>query len=360
MSRDSSRPRSALFVTGLTCLALLSWPSRARCDDPKVPTSLELDWEAPDGCSARDATLSNVERLLGTPIDPSAAPLRARAKVNLRPGGGWRLRLVFAAAGGERTRELDARTCDELSQAAAVILALALNPSLGGDFAAPGVDESMAPSAGASTDSARTPPMVADAAPSDIPPQASSSAATARGHGPSEVASASWHWTFGAGSVLALGAIPSPAFGVAIHVAVAHGRIRLELAGLNLVERFAHIDERDTAGGYIGLREGTLSGCYLLSQGRVFAAGGCAQIEVGTVYGHGQGLDHLASGGRLWLSTGLSGVFSFEVASPLFLVVEPAIGVPWGRPEFEAAGASVYQPWFVTGSLRSTIEVRFF
>ncbi len=339
-------------LVGAVFFALLSWSAGAAGQSTEAVSGLHLLWDAPDGCDARDAALLSVGRLVG-PLGPATVPVQAHARVTSRASGGWRLQLTFAGPDGERMRELDAQTCDELREAAALILALAVNPSLG-ESVVQSVDEAGAAPKRATSISTLPP---TGAAP---PPKGAPMPTPARGRDGSSANRTSWGLSLAAGPIWAQGAIPSPAFGGAGLVAASQNRVRIELGCFYMVQRFQHAEGRPTSGGYIGLTGGAVSGCYVLWRHKAIDAGGCAQIEVGVIHGQGVGLDHMQSGEYLWLATGLSGLLSFELDARVRLAIEPSIMAPWSRPEFVAGGAFVYRPAEVTGSVRSLIELRFF
>lgn len=317
---SSGRPRR-LLCAAVIVLVLFTWRGTATAQPQHTGASLELAWDAPEACDARTQTLEYVERLVGSPLDGTAGLVRAHAKVTPRGPGGWQLELAISRSNGNRTRVLDAPTCQEISEAAAVILALALEPSLA---------------------------------------EATSLGQEAEGPGhaflPPE---ASWHLSSGLGPVLALGAVPSPALGGALGLTLMYQRWRVELAGVYVPEQTARSEDHWEAAGRVDLQGGTLSGCYLFLQRSLVQVGGCVEVESGVIRGQGQ-VDRPKSGGKMWLATGLSGALAWNLTAPFSVVVEPALLVPWGRPEFVAEGVRVFQPSFAVGSIRLLLEVRFF
>lgn len=88
----------------------------------------ELVWEAPEGCPDRDAIRWRVEDALGVSLD-KAAPLRFSAKVVQKRNKRWSVAIDVASESGDsnpQRRELEGASCDDLVQAAAVAIALAL------------------------------------------------------------------------------------------------------------------------------------------------------------------------------------------------------------------------------------------
>lgn len=119
-----------VFLRRLVPLLVVSAPlaavlaaGRARAGEP-----LSLAWAAPAGCPSRDDVLAETRRLLGGKIE-GGAPLSARAEIVLVAPSDYRLRLGLDRTPGERPREVHAPTCAELGDAAALILALSIDPS---------------------------------------------------------------------------------------------------------------------------------------------------------------------------------------------------------------------------------------
>lgn len=107
-------------------LAVLAATSEARGDDSDGP--LRLTWIAPAGCPRQAEVHADVERLVGV-VPPETPALDARARVLPNRSGGWRLRLSTDFDGSTGERELDGNSCEAVARAAAVMLALMLNPS---------------------------------------------------------------------------------------------------------------------------------------------------------------------------------------------------------------------------------------
>ena len=97
-----------------------------------------LRWTAPPDCPAIAEVEADVERLLGgAPLDhvwPDA--LEAEGSVT-RARAGWRVRVVTITADGRSERRLTGASCREAAQAAALLVAVAIDPSAGADL---GVD----------------------------------------------------------------------------------------------------------------------------------------------------------------------------------------------------------------------------
>lgn len=118
MTRCSSLGVAAVIA------ALLASPRAGAVELP----DLTLGWTAPADCPGREALLARVAELSGgRGNDQSHEPLDVSATVMLLPSG-FRAELRTTQRGVERTRTLEAPSCSELTEASAVVIALALSP----------------------------------------------------------------------------------------------------------------------------------------------------------------------------------------------------------------------------------------
>jgi hypothetical protein len=113
----------ASFVVGGT--------TPARAADLFAPFT--LSWNAPEGCPDGASVEAETTRLLRGFVPTGDAPLQARATVDHPAEKVWRLRLQTGTDGAERV--VQAATCRELADAAAFILAAAVDPNSGDDAA---------------------------------------------------------------------------------------------------------------------------------------------------------------------------------------------------------------------------------
>ncbi|HEV8548968.1 MAG TPA: hypothetical protein VGQ57_08070, partial [Polyangiaceae bacterium] len=128
----------AAGALALAALAAGALPALAAA--PELP-GLSLAWEAPAGCPDRDALLARVAELVGERGgQQSHAPLALRAVLTEQGDGSYHAELHSTQDGAERTRELDAPSCEELSEASAVVVALALSPPTADEAASPRED----------------------------------------------------------------------------------------------------------------------------------------------------------------------------------------------------------------------------
>ncbi|WP_437999984.1 hypothetical protein WMF26_09015 [Sorangium sp. So ce185] len=142
-------------------------PARARAA-PAEPRTIDLRWEAPDGCPPADEVRSEIDRLLGT--SAQRQPIAVEIAVARR--GGARLRLdlrIRAPVPGERAIHGD--DCAAMARAAALIVAMSIDPDAAArNAAAPPAQPARPPASGGDGAAAPRPPPPAASPP---PPAAS-------------------------------------------------------------------------------------------------------------------------------------------------------------------------------------------
>ncbi len=88
--------------------------------DTATAGGLEFAWDAPAGCGTADTLATQVERYLA---ESGAHALKIDAKAEPR-NAGWHLSLSMARPGQTTVRELDAPSCEMLTKAAALVIAV--------------------------------------------------------------------------------------------------------------------------------------------------------------------------------------------------------------------------------------------
>lgn len=126
-------PWSDLSRFGLVAL-ILSCATRTQAAPVTAGQSLDaptLSWEAPSACPSRDAVVRQIETFLGQPFTmPRPQRIALRASVQELEDGSFVLRLVALTAQGESDRVLRHGDCATLAKAAALVMAVAIDPGL--------------------------------------------------------------------------------------------------------------------------------------------------------------------------------------------------------------------------------------
>ncbi len=101
----------------------------AEPSEPPHPAAYELRWDAPTECPSREALIEQIEDLLTAP--PSGSGVAVISGTVSRSEGQYALRLTTEFRGRLDHRDFSASSCDELATATTLLIAVALEPSLG-------------------------------------------------------------------------------------------------------------------------------------------------------------------------------------------------------------------------------------
>ena len=284
-------------VLALACLMAIGWIGLPRAYAAAQP--VDLDWEAPRGCPDRQRVLSEIQKRLGgrTSDEPQ---LSASGEIEVIASG---YRLDLEAEGGRRV--LEAASCEELAESAAVILALLIEPR-------------------------------------------AAAAATPAGR----------FWgAVRAELVLDLGVLPGPSVGPGLAIGAGIGGSSLELSGTYLPTQDVESNSADR--GDLRAFAARLLFCQRLFERPALAA--CAGGEYARLVGHGADMlePSLNVDGTLW-SLHLALRVRFVLSEPLALVFEAGAGLPLRVVAFtvEPRG-SAHETGAVVGRLRTGLELRF-
>jgi hypothetical protein len=304
----------------LVAVLVLAVVSSARAsDDP----SLRIVWEAPEGCPGARALDERLRTSLGgDPAELGRLGL-VQADVEPQPGG---YRLTLSVHDGERVSErvFEAARCAELVEAAAVAITLALQ--------APAVEIPPPP--------ASEPPRVSPPPPAardEAPPPEPSPAGT------------SLRWSLGAAGVLDVGALPSPALGVAISGRVALGAWSLGPYGVVLAPQQEAVGPGEQV--EFGLFVAGLRGCYGALSGSLELSG-CAAFEAGRFQAQGVALSPGRDVQDTWLapSAGLGGGWHIAPGVRFDLGLDAI--APLGRKQYSVNRSEyVHAPSALSGRL---------
>jgi hypothetical protein len=272
--------------------------------------ALELQWDAPEACPQAENVEAAVARLvLRRPLEASPANVKVVKLADDR----WSAELEWGAA----TRTLYGESCESVTQAVVVILAMAIDPE----------DE---------PNREEPPPR---AVPKREAPPVEPAPAANRGE--PEVRSTEFAWGGSLRTLGEYGILPGAAWGGS---ALLRGGLQEnfgEIALLGLLPQDAVLPDRPNQGGqfyWVGVR---LAGCTAVSTA-VFA---CAAFEAGQITGSGFGVRDPRTGSGPWLAPGVQGILKLPLGRRWHF--EAALGgfVALVRPEFELDDQGVvHQP----------------
>lgn len=301
----------------------------------------EVRWTAPAECPPAAFTDALDRLLAGSPV---ATPIRVDATVERTPDG-WSIRTDFDAGpdrAGQRT--FQAPSCRTVTQAAALAIAIAVDPDLldrwvpmiDADPAAPEVPPAPdAPEPVASEPVASEPPPIG-------PIEATKPSRTRAGEAARRESSSRWRGLVGMAGSVDGGSLPGPGLGVVATVGVLHGAFRGELVGSRrfATQRAAEADPR--VGGsftqwWVGAR-----GCGVPRLARVELPL-CGGLEGGRTVGSGTGLSSPRTSVQPWWALLVDAGLAWPVRPWLALTARATLAVPLLRQDFTIAGLGVVQ-----------------
>ncbi|WP_438010008.1 hypothetical protein WME89_15935 [Sorangium sp. So ce321] len=333
---------------------------------------VDLDWIAPGACADREPVLAEIEQRLGRPAAAhGGARLKARAEASQNERGSWDLHLTTTLGEATRSRDLHGETCAELASAAALIIALAIDPEAvargpasaePGAGAAPGAgegaepDQTGAPDAVPAADAlpeATSPPAPDPGAPAaSAPVEARPSPGVAPSPGPR------LRGALRALGVLDTSALPAVAPGAGIAAGALIGPVRVELSIAYFGAQQALI-EATTMGGDVWLIAGGLRVCYA-TRHHAFELGPCAGIEGGVMSAAGFGVAAPGSNRALWLAPQLGALATYALSDGVRIPLAVDALLPLVRDDFVLVGiGSVHRIPAATLRASLGVEVRF-
>ncbi|WP_437546157.1 hypothetical protein WME97_41515 [Sorangium sp. So ce367] len=362
---------SAPALGALALAALAAVAGDARADTAASAGGVELDWIAPGECADRGRVLAEIEQRLGRSSEANGEPpLKARAVVSRNGRGSWDLRLSTTLGETTRSRELHGETCAELADAAALIIALAIDPDAAsrgtptaepntgaapGDIsgADPGADGDPGAGASAAADASPDAPTAAEAPPAASP---SPGASAAPAQGPSRPLEL--RGTLRASGVLDTASLPAVAPGAGIAAGMLIGAVRVELSGTYFGAQQAFV-ERTTMGGDVQLTTGGLRVCYAMRY-RSIELGPCAGVEVGVMSADSFGAASPGSNRALWVAPHPGALATFTLSDRLRVPLTIDVPFPVTRDRFVLVGiGAVHRSAAATLRASLGVEVRF-
>jgi hypothetical protein len=275
---------------------------------------LKLDYEAPSGCPEASALRATIDRLVEK---PSTEPIAARVVIVEESENQFVSRITID---GAAERRLDGVSCDEVAQATAVVLALALSPKQGSTGVPSTPSELVAP---------RTTKAESTATMDDR--------STNRSSKPLE-------WNLGASITGSVGALPRPDIGLSLGLGVGGTFWEAALRGVYWLPQRVHVAADANQGG--DFEWWTVSGeiCGLPVSG-TSRLGLCVGPEFGQMIGDGFGVDVPQHASTLWFA-GLAGA-EYHLRIARHHGLRAGLGVAWllvGHRQFLLGTTLVHEP----------------
>jgi hypothetical protein len=331
--------RPLFGAVALFCIAAHAQTASPSASPPA--RRFELTWQAPADCPSQQEVAREIEELIAqSPGVPQAAPISAQALVRWERDG-FALALGLKDMDSSRSRHIGAPTCEELGHATALIIAMAIDPTI----------LERRSDRGNSTDGALTsveqrcsyhcrltdlpPPSTPSriASPADVPamPEAQ----------PNQTALKPLFWRLGVGTFGAFGVLPGFNLGVSLLGAIQSKVARFEL-GASLLSANVQSTTVRSRSAEFDLYRVAPRGCWLIGK-RNWAAGPCASAEFGMIQGKGSGVPNFRTQQAFWLAGAAGVMLELRLAASSLLALNANFLVPWSD-RFHLAGEPMFEP----------------
>ncbi|MCY0992641.1 hypothetical protein OV203_36215 [Nannocystis sp. ILAH1] len=340
------------------------------------PPGLALDWTAPPGCPDQAEVYARVVRRTGQEAADRAS-LTARGTVREAAPGRWSLTLELAGATGGGRRELSAPRCEELVEAAALVVAIAVDPRAAlatGEVVVPAPPSEVAQGAGANghvaedmsqragsngqvwkdmSEGPKAQPRATDemeAPVAEEPARAEEPAPAGKPPGVRVGLRA-------AAGVSFARLLPRPSAAVGLALSVSGKRWRAELGGLYAPPVTGG---DDVIGGLFQAGAVELRGCPVLRRGAVEVPL-CVGLQIGAMQGRGRGsgLATTTTARSPWLAATVGAAVGWRPRGRVGLWLGADAIVALLRPSFvTAGGVKVHEAARFGGQVLAGVEVR--
>ncbi|HEX9298282.1 MAG TPA: hypothetical protein VF881_20725 [Polyangiaceae bacterium] len=283
--------------------------------------ALDLDWRAPVECPDRETVRRYVSEIVGS-AEGEPAALGARGIVARAAPDRWTVDLALRTSSGvESRRSLEGPTCDSVTRAAALVMALAIHAR---DVPPPPVPRER-----------ETPPRPPRPVAGLVPPSLAVQIAAD------------------------VGSVPSPTYGGELGFGWMLAGIRWEASGAYFAKQRGTVAGRDAVGADFTLAAVALGACYPLVDATVSLAP-CARGGLDWVRASGFGSEAPTDGSMRGATVQAGGIFLWNLSTRLSTRLELDAVVPLVRTEFFVEGAgTVYRRTPVGLRAAAGLEVHF-
>ena len=298
-----------------------------------------LVWDADPPCPEASVVRARVEALIGRPLRDEGEPVHAVAVVDTR-GPQPRLQLRLRSETGVSDRLITASACTELAEITAVMVAVAIDPSLPEPTPVPEPEPAAPPD--------ETPaPVVAP------PPAAPAPAAEPRLSG-----------LVRASAGIGFGAVPGIAPTVGGLAGLRWPHARLEIGAEHWLVQEARFAGARSVGVDVRLTTGHASGCWVpgvaTARSRRVEFPLCAGAAIGSLRGDGVGVPRRTKKRLLWASGHVAAAVLFVPIRQLAFGLDARLVVPFSRSHFTLDDYGVIHRTAVAGVVVSgVVEGRF-
>lgn len=319
----------------------IAWKAFAQ---PPPESKIQLNWNAVQTCPSGDEVRAEVLRLLGARPTPSKEGISVQARVSQEASSYLvRLEVKSSEAGGPaRIRELRGPSCKAVADAAALIMAMMIDPSAAMDTQPDQNEPKASPPAPSSPPASSAglpepaPPSMAAPGKNSIDNSSKSTDFIEKKAGPrantnTKNPSPSLH-SFG-WFALDLGSMPTLAPGLGIALGVGLGAQRIELGISAFPEATYRLASHPDAGGRVDLLAGTFDTCRTLS-GKILQWGSCGAFEIGRLHAEGFGVPRPGQADLFWFALKAGGFVAWRPMGKTALTFRLDAVVPLVRARF--------------------------
>jgi hypothetical protein len=300
LSGRALRALSSLLTAALLGLVL---PGGARAGVASL-----LEWEAPAGCPGALDLRSRLQALLG--YEPETLGKLSRVRGSLvRASRGYRLSLEVFEEGRTSSRLLESASCDELTDAAAIAIVLAMAPDAARSTAE--IPESKGHEATRTPDEPRPAPSVTPKDPAST--------------------RAPWRGFAEAGAVVQLGPLPEAGAGLELAAGARSGS--LALGGYAVLLGSEQVEVAPAQSVEFELLVAGARGCYAV-RGASPRLDACAGFEAGRLRATGVGLSPSRRFSNAWIAPGVAASAEWPLAGSLALVLRADSALPLFRERY--------------------------
>ena len=305
--------------------------------DAEPPT---LVWDADPPCPETAVVRARIEALIGRPLLEVGEPVHAVAVVDAS-GSKPRLQLRLRSETGVSDRLITASACTELAEITAVMIAVAIDPSL-----------------------PEPPPVVASEPEPIAPPEPKASVVANVPTKPSPPAEPRLQGVVRATAGIGFGAVPgiTPTVGGLAGLRWPHAR--LEIGAEHWFRQEARFSGATNVGVDVRLTTAHASGCWVpraaVGRTRWFEFPLCAGAAIGSLRGDGVGVPRRTRKRLLWTSGHVAAAVLFVPLRALAFGVDARLVVPFSRNRFSLDDYGVIHRTAVAGVVVSAVvEGRF-
>ena len=323
-----------MLVVGLVGLL---WPLQASAQSG--PEFFRLSWSVPEGCPSDTEVRQELQRLLGASTASPGGRVDATARVSAVTGG-FELEIALGQNDQLRTRRLAAPHCEELGHAAALIVALAVDPSLTiGEGAR-----------------AETLAKLSEVVPAPCPAAPAPAKATSSGPAPRcpvcpgcAASTPDWHTAVLAAVSISYGELPQALPRVSVGAAY---RAEPHWLELSLSGAFASTGFRGDGRGATLWQWYTTPRYCVQARFGATRVGPCASTEVGLIKAAGFGVEQPQTQRTWWVAPGLGLQADWRLSPGAQLLVGADVLVAATRTRFQLDAEQLFRPHLLIPALR--------